>query len=124
MKSCLYKKILIIEDDEMFSSPLMKFLTYNEFQVNLATNAIDGIELQKNIAFDLIITDLNMDGMNGRQVIKKIIERYPHSRIIVISGYIGDDQEFQDIRENSHVDAVFEKPVMFPELLSTIKKIL
>lgn len=117
----LYRKLLVIEDDDLFSTPLVRFLTQNQFQVNLAKEATFGVELQENINFDLIITDLQMDGMSGKEAIDKITEKYPETKIIVMSGYIGVKEEFCDIKNNPYVCAVFEKPIDYMQLLETIK---
>lgn len=117
----LYRKLLVIEDDDLFSIPLVRFLTQNQFQVNLAKEATFGVELQENINFDLIITDLQMDGMSGKEAIDKIAEKYPETKIIVMSGYIGVKDEFCDIKNNPYVCAVFEKPIDYMQLLETIK---
>ena len=117
----LYRKLLVIEDDDLFSIPLVRFLTQNQFQVNLAKEATFGVELQENINFDLIITDLQMDGMSGKEAIDKIAEKYPETKIIVMSGYIGVKEEFCDIKDNPYVCAVFEKPIDYMQLLETIK---
>lgn len=123
-RSFLYKKILIIEDDEVFMKPLVKFLTYNQFQVNIARNALTGLDLQDNIQFDLIITDLRMEGMSGSEAIMKISAKYPDAKIVVISGYLEEDEEFKRISDNPQVYAVYEKPVDYEELLDKIKEIL
>jgi DNA-binding NtrC family response regulator len=117
----LYRKLLVIEDDDLFSTPLVRFLTQNQFQVNLAKEATFGVELQENINFDLIITDLQMDGMSGKEAIDKIAEKYPETKIIVMSGYIGVKEEFCDIKNNPYVCAVFEKPIDYMQPLETIK---
>ena len=117
----LYRKLLVIEDDDLFSIPLVRFLTQNQYQVNLAKEATFGVELQENINFDLIITDLQMDGMSGKEAIDKIAEKYPETKIIVMSGYIGVKEEFCDIKDNPYVCAVFEKPIDYMQLLETIK---
>lgn len=117
----LYRKLLVIEDDDLFSIPLVRFLTQNQFQVNLAKEATFGVELQENINFDLIITDLQMDGMSGKEAIDKIAKKYPETKIIVMSGYIGVKEEFCDIKNNPYVCAVFEKPIDYMQLLETIK---
>lgn len=119
--SLLYKKLLVIEDDDLFSTPLVRFLTQNHFQVNLAKEADFGVELQEYINFDLIITDLQLDGTSGKEAINRIAKKYPETKIIVISGYIGVKKEFSDIKNNPYVCAVFEKPVDFTTLLETIK---
>ena len=117
----LYRKLLVIEDDDLFSTPLVRFLTQNQFQVNLAKEATFGVELQENINFDLIITDLQMDGMSGKEAIDKIAEKYPETKIIVMSGYIGVKEEFCDTKNNPYACAVFEKPIDYMQLLETIK---
>ena len=89
--------------------------------MNLAKEATFGVELQENINFDLIITDLQMDGMSGKEAIDKIAEKYPETKIIVMSGYIGVKEEFCDIKNNPYVCAVFEKPIDYMQLLETIK---
>lgn len=117
----LYKKLLVIEDDDLFSTPLVRFLSQNQFQVNLAKEADFGVELQENINFDLIITDLQLNGKSGTEAIERISNKYPETKIIVISGFIGVKDEFCDIKNNPHVCAVFGKPVDFAKLLKTIK---
>lgn len=117
----LYRKLLIIEDDDLFSTPLVRFLSHNQFQVNLAKEADFGVELQENINFNLIITDLQLKGMSGTEAIEKISKKYPETKIIVMSGFIGINDEFRNIKNNPHVCAVFEKPVDFAKLLETIK---
>ena len=118
-----YKKILVIDDDALFLKPLTKFLTLMKYQVNIADNGYKALDLYESIKFDLIITDLNMEGMNGVEVINYIGERYPDTKIIVISGYV-DRKEFQDIKNISRVFAIFEKPVDFESLLKKIKEII
>lgn len=117
-----YKKILIIEDEEVFLKPLQKFLTLKRFQVNIAKNATVGLDLQDNINFDIIITDLKMEGMTGVDAINRISAKYPNARIIVVSGFL-EESEFKDIKNNSHVSAVYEKPIDFNMLLEKIREI-
>ncbi|OHD08418.1 MAG: hypothetical protein A2086_07660 [Spirochaetes bacterium GWD1_27_9] len=122
-KSYAYKKILIIDDDEIFLKPLIKFLTLMKFQVNIASNGVIGIDLHKTIKFDLIITDLKMEKMNGIEVIKLINKNYPDSKLIVVSGFV-NDSEFQEIKNSPNVAAIYEKPVDYEELLAKIKEII
>lgn len=123
-ESYFFKKILIIEDDEIFLKTLVKFLTHNQFQVNIAKNALTGLDLQDNIKFNLIISDLRMEGMSGAEAISKISAKYPEAKVIVISGYVKEDEDFKKIRDNKQVCAVYEKPVDFNELLGKIKEVL
>lgn len=117
----LYRKLLIIEDDDLFSAPLVRFLLQNQFQVNLAKEADFGVELQENINFDLIITDLQLNGKSGTEAIEKISKKHPKIKIIAMSGSVGIKDEFHNIKNNPHVCAIFEKPIDFMKLLEKIK---
>ncbi len=114
-----FKKILIIDDDELFVKPLIKFLTLNKFQINIANSGIDGIDLQELIRFDLIITDLKMEGMSGIEVIKFIVGKHPDAKIIVMSGFL-NDESYNELN-TKNVVAILEKPFDYEELLSKIK---
>ena len=121
--SLSFKKILIIDDDILYIKPLTKFLTLMKYQVNIAENGLNGIDLHKSLKFDLIITDLKMEGMNGLEVIKLLSDKYPETKIIVVSGYI-NQKEFQDIKNIQNVAALYQKPVDYEELLNKIKEII
>lgn len=126
-KPSSFKKILIIDDEEIFLKPLTKFLTLMKYQVNIATDGIYGIDLQNSIKFDLIITDLKMKNLNGIEVINFLSEKYPDTKIIVVSAYINSEeysQMIEEIKNNKFVKAIFQKPVIFDELLNKIKEIL
>ena len=56
-----------------------------------------GLDLQDNIQFDLIITDLRMEGMSGSEAIMKISAKYPDAKIVVISGYLEEDEELSGL---------------------------
>jgi ActR/RegA family two-component response regulator len=118
-----YKKILIIDDDEIFLKPLVKFLTLMKFQVNIADSGVKGIELHKTIKFNLIITDLKMEGISGLEVVNLLSKNYPDTSIIIVSGFL-NNLEFQDLKNNPHVTAIYEKPVNYEELLKKIKEII
>ncbi len=126
-KSSSYKKILIIDDEELFLKPLTKFLTLMKYQVNIATDGSYGIDLQNSIKFDLIITDLKMKNLNGIEVINFLSKKYPETKIIVVSAYVNSEEYadmIKEIKNNKYVKALFQKPVIFDELLAKIKEII
>ena len=127
VEKSIFKKILIIDDNEIFLKPLTKFLTLMKYQVNIATNGSCGIDLHESIKFDLIITDLKMENLNGKEVIDFLSEKYPETKIIVVSAYVNDpgyEDMMKEIKSNKYVKAVFQKPVIFDDLLAKIKEII
>jgi DNA-binding NtrC family response regulator len=118
-----FKKILIIDDDEVFVKPLRKFLTLNKFQVNVAENGMNGLELQTALDVDLIITDLRMEGMTGIDVINNVSKTFPDTPIMVVSGFI-NDSEFGGVDGYKNVVGVYQKPIDYEKLIEQIKNVV
>ncbi|MBR6199718.1 MAG: response regulator [Spirochaetales bacterium] len=115
-----FKKILIIDDDEVFVKPLRKFLTLNKFQVNVAENGMNGLELQNFLNVDLVITDLRMEGLTGIDVINNVSKTFPNTPIMVVSGFI-NDSEFGGLDGYKNVVGVYQKPIDYEKLIEQIK---
>ena len=118
-----FKKILIIDDDDVFVKPLRKFLTLNKFQVNVAENGMNGLELQTALDVDLIITDLRMEGMTGIDVINNVSKTFPNTPIMVVSGFI-NDSEFGGVDGYKNVVGVYQKPIDYEKVIEQIKNVI
>ena len=77
-----------------------------------AQEALDGPDA------DLLVTDILMPGMNGRELATRILERAPGTRVIFISGYTGDDAQLEP---NARFLA---KPFTPSELLKQVQALL
>lgn len=109
----MVQEVLIIEDEKTqaqgLSKALSKELTYNFIYVSEEEEMLDAIE---NKFFNLAIVDLRMDrfSINGIELIKKIIEINPFSKIIIVSAYLGDFlSEIQGLFSTGKIIAVIEK---------------
>jgi len=83
------ENILLVEDDEgvrSFTSVALRELGYT---VHEAANGIKALELvkSKKLNLDLLITDIIMPRMNGKELAEKVIELVPSVRVLYISGY-------------------------------------
>src|SRR5687767_842443 len=78
------------------------------------------IELLHQFAFDIVITDLRMPGMDGTQVIEAARERYPGIVAIVITGY-GTVKDAVDAIKRGASDFI-AKPFQFDELMHVLEK--
>ena len=79
-------RILIIDDEEDVRFVLGQVLERDGFEVELAENGKQGIEMIRDSECDLVITDVIMPGIDGVAVVQKIREEKPDIPIIVISG--------------------------------------
>jgi two-component system, chemotaxis family, chemotaxis protein CheY len=82
------KRILVVDDSPFIRSLAKELLAPKGYEV--AGEAVDGNEaIQKYSALkpDLVLMDLKMDGMNGFNAAKKILEQFPDARIVMVTSY-------------------------------------
>ncbi|MGD9076890.1 MAG: response regulator [Desulfobacteraceae bacterium] len=110
------RRVLAIDDDEGILSLLYKFLKAEGYDVVIADNGDDGIELFRNgYHFDIVITDIGMPGIDGNEVAKRIrSSKTPKTPIIAITG-----SQQLDIQKGLF-DYVLVKPFKLKTLKDTI----
>jgi len=80
-------KLLLIDDEEGIRKLLSMSLRNEGYDVITADNGHNGIELFKQEAPSIVLTDIKMPGMNGIDVLRKIKEINPDAEVIIITGY-------------------------------------
>jgi len=113
------KRILIVDDEADILSVLRILLTKNKFEVLEASSANAALDLLENESVDLVISDIVMPGMNGREFIKEVRQWDMELPVIFISGK--DNISKKDLGNTS---AFIEKPFSKDTLLKTIHKVL
>ena len=80
--------ILIIDDDAVVARFITYRLSKKGYRVHHVDNGIDGIEAVRELSPDLVILDMMMPGIDGREVAEKVKEQnlIDASRILVLSG--------------------------------------
>ncbi len=92
------------------------------FEVSQAESGEKALQLLEQFAFDVVVTDLRMPGIDGVQVIAAALERYPGIVAIVITGY-GTVKDAVDAIKRGAADFV-AKPFQFDELMHVLQKAL
>jgi len=117
-------KILIIEDEPDISKVLNKRLSEAGFDVAVAADAYQGVELAHREKPDLIILDLMLPAGGGISVLKnlKYSAHVSSIPIVVLTG-MKDEENKKKILEEG-VRAYMEKPYNPDELIATIRNIL
>jgi len=94
------KNILVINDNEE-GLDIFKQLLFNEgYRVSTANNGVSGVLLFLRQNFDLVIADINMQGMDGLDVIKRINNIFKVPIILMSSDYLPvepDDARFMGV---------------------------
>ena len=78
-------RLLLIEDDERIARMVGRALHEEGYQVSHAADGPAGLHAAQAEPFDLIILDLMLPGMDGTVVLRKLMERDPRQRVLVLS---------------------------------------
>ena len=78
------KKILLVEDEDFIRELYVRQLTKAGFQVKSAVDGQSGLNLLKSEAFDLLLLDIMLPGMNGLQLLREFKTQNPNSKMITI----------------------------------------
>jgi CheY-like chemotaxis protein len=117
-------KILIIEDDAILQNAYHTVLTIEGFDVDIASDGLEGIKLSKITKPDVILLDMLMPTMNGLQFLKLFEPKsHPEIKVIVFSNIVSPD----DIKQALELGAVksLTKATFTPkEMVDTIKQVL
>lgn len=115
--------ILLVEDQEVLRRALGDSLKRKGFRLLEAASAEEAlVHLRSGAAIDLMVTDMNLPGTTGVQLIKKALVAHADLRVILMSGYFNDRAEgFADIAKNV---VVMQKPFPFKALVENIQTAL
>ena len=81
------QKILIIDDEAIALQNLMHVLKKEGYSILGTQSSTDALELLAKERFDLVLTDLKMEKVDGMEILSRTREQYPDSEVIMITGY-------------------------------------
>jgi signal transduction histidine kinase len=114
------ERILVVEDNAPVRNLVAEALAMEGYDVTAAEDAHEALAIaERNEKLDLLLTDIVMPEMNGRELARRIGERRPGLRVLYTSGYAGEHRE--DI-DDGH--PVIEKPYPLPSLAAKVREIL
>jgi DNA-binding NtrC family response regulator len=114
--------LLFVDDEPALRRVTAERLAERGFEVVEADTGEQALELLDQFAFDIVVTDLRLPGMDGTQVIEAARGRYPSIVAIVITGY-GTVKDAVDAIKRGASDFI-AKPFHFDELMHVLQKAL
>ena len=81
------KHLLLVEDETLLREAIAEQLTDHGYQVDQAESGEAAVARLSDFAYDLVITDLRLPGIDGSAVVEAAVARYPDIIAIVITGY-------------------------------------
>lgn len=107
--------ILVVDDEQQIRDMFSKAFSNAGYTVQTAESAEEALEILKNEKYEVLFLDLNLPGMNGIDLCRKIREYYPMSIPIAVTGY-ASLFELADCRDAGFED-YFTKPANLSDLL-------
>ena len=121
-KKDLIPSILVVDDEEYVRDFLFDALKAVPYNVESASNANDAVTLLEKNSFDLILSDINMPGISGMELLSLCREKYSDTEIILITGDPELDSAIDSIKRGAF--DYLSKPILPDKLYERVKSAL
>ena len=111
-------RVLLVEDDPLSREAVGEFLRRHDHTVATANTGLEGLERFKDGAFDLVVTDLTLEGLNGEGMALAIRAQDARVPIILLTGFGGM------VSQDHPFNAVLHKPLILGDLWRTIAQVV
>lgn len=115
-------KILILEDDQELRNVLETVLAAEGYGVTTASGGAEAVAIAQRSAFDVVVADIRMEGMDGLQALESIQAEQPDVRSLVVTGYSTEADSVRAIRLG--VSDYLTKPFRLDNFLDAIHAIV
>lgn len=113
-------RILVLDDEQIVLKRLGPALEKAGYAVEVFSRSSEASNRIQQTTFDIVITDLKMEGLDGMQFLSQVKECSPETEVIVITGFAT-----MNTAKESFQKGVFDflaKPFKLGEILETVKK--
>jgi ATP-dependent Lon protease len=115
-------RVLVVDDEEIARTNLEYILRKEGHQVDGAANGAQALDLIKAQEYDLILTDLKMEKMDGLQLLESAKQISPNTEIIMVTGYATVSTAVDALKKGAA--HYLSKPIKLDELRETVREII
>jgi DNA-binding NtrC family response regulator len=113
-------RVLLVDDEKSFVQTLGKRLTARGLRVETAASGEEALEITKHQAFDVVVLDLAMPGIDGIETLKQLLAIDPDLQVLLLTGH-GSIERAVEATKLGAVDFM-QKPANLPDLLKQIQE--
>lgn len=114
--------VLVVDDAPEIRALLTAVLKGAAFEVEVAADAPSALTLMQRRAFRVLITDVEMPGLSGIELTRRVTSAWPDTRVVVMSGSM--DERMRVEAERAGADAILQKPFSPTTLLEEVYRVL
>lgn len=118
-------RVLIVDDEQPVLRLIVRIMGNDNYEIRSADSGVAGARMIEEPGFpgvDLLITDLMMPGMNGRELAAAVRRRYPAARVLFVTGFA--DNLFTGLHELGEGESFIEKPFGAEGLLEAARLLM
>src|SRR5437763_1694297 len=115
-------RVLVVDDEASIRDLLSKTLALAEYEVDVAPDGRSALDRMRIYAYDLLIADLKMPGMDGLTVIREAKRYKADLPVIIITGFSSESSAIDAV--NLGVAGYLTKPFRVPQVLAAAAKAL
>ena len=115
-------RLLVVDDEDTMAESLKRGLEGEGFAVDVASTGIDGLHFAREFAYDAIVLDLMLPGMNGYKVCQTLRDEDDWTPILMLTAKQGDLDEAEGLETGA--DDYLTKPFSFPVLVARLRALL
>jgi two-component system, OmpR family, copper resistance phosphate regulon response regulator CusR len=115
-------RLLIVEDDKNLADTVKTGLEESGYAVDLAAEGTSALEMVKAYAYDVIILDIMLPGIDGFTVCREIRSRDIHTPVLILTARYRDDDKVRGL--DCGADDYLVKPFSYPELYARLRALL
>jgi two-component system, cell cycle sensor histidine kinase and response regulator CckA len=114
--------VMVVEDEDAIRTLTRRILSRQGYEVVEADKPEHAISLCESMLPDLLLTDVVMPGMSGKDLSERLRERHPNLRVLFMSGYTDNVMDRYGL--NASGDSLLQKPFNGRELLTAVQDAL
>jgi two-component system cell cycle sensor histidine kinase/response regulator CckA len=114
-------QVLVVDDDVTTRAAMRRVLEHQGYSVIVAEDALDALRMleRTHVPVDLLVTDVQMPGMNGDMLVARVRESWPDLPVIFVSG---EPSNARLVQETGGDVQFLAKPFLPAELLETVRE--
>lgn len=113
-------RVLIVDDDEKMGEVLRKVLIRHGYHLSLASSGEEALRQLKRRLFDLMLTDIQMPGMDGLALLRRAREISPETTVIMMTAFGAVDSAVEAMKQGAY--DYISKPFKMDEVLIAISR--
>ena len=115
-----HAKILIVDDETIALRNLERAMNKEGYDVTASSSGVNALKILEKQEFDVVLTDLKMEKVDGVQVLTRCRELYPDSEVIIITGFASLPSAVDSVKKGAYY--YLAKPIKLDEVRRVVRE--